>query len=181
MQLEKTRFQDLFILNTELHEDSRGGFHSLYDFDYFKSEGISFVPKQSAISSNTYKATLRGMHYQVSPSQQTKLIRCLSGAMYDVVIDLRERSHTFCDWYGIELFENDCKALLVPPGFAHGFITLSNETNVLYELTCREDISNSRGIRWNDQNFSIVWPLEPLIISDRDSAWPNFINDLQIS
>jgi dTDP-4-dehydrorhamnose 3,5-epimerase len=114
------------------------------------------------------------MHYQSGPQEEAKLIRCLSGAIFDVIIDLREGSPTYCQWTGVELKATGTRMLYVPEGFAHGFETLEDHTEVFYQISRAYSPEHARGVRWNDPAFGIEWPETPLIMSDRDRSYPDF-------
>jgi len=129
---------------------------------------------QANISYNKVAGTLRGMHYQKSPFQETKFIRCIRGSIYDVVIDLRKDSPTYCQSFGVELNDKNRTALLVPKDFAHGFVTLQDDTEVMYMVSQSYVPNAEEGIRWNDPLFSLDWPIEPVVVSSKDSSWPDF-------
>ncbi|WP_300302116.1 dTDP-4-dehydrorhamnose 3,5-epimerase [Ferrovibrio sp.] len=174
MQIAPTPLAGLFTVETEPQGDERGFFHRLFDADSFADAGIDFLPRQSGISRNLRRGTLRGLHYQKAPAEQAKLVRCLAGAIFDVAVDIRSGSATHGQWYGLELTPENSRALFIPGGFAHGFITLVDDTDVLYELGAGERRELSAGLRWNDPAFSIRWPLEPAVINRRDAEWPDF-------
>ena len=125
-------------------------------------------------SMSVAKGTLRGMHYQTEPKAETKVIRCLRGAIHDVIIDLRRDSPTFRQWYGCELTEENRSMLYVPRGFAHGFVTLEPRTEVIYLVSEYYSPECERGVRWNDPAFKIDWPVAPTVISDKDQQFPPF-------
>lgn len=174
MRIAATGFDGLFTILTDRSLDERGYFHRLYDADAFTAAGIDFIPRQSGISHNLRRGTLRGMHYQKPPVQQAKLVRCLSGAIFDVAIDLRPGSTSHARWFGLELTADNNLALFVPPGFAHGFITLTDNADVFYELSAGEHSECSAGVRWDDTIFGIQWPQAPVVINDRDAGWPDY-------
>jgi dTDP-4-dehydrorhamnose 3,5-epimerase len=130
--------------------------------------------RQANTSLSHKKGTLRGMHFQNDPFQETKLIRCTNGKIYDVIIDLRPQSKTYRQWFGIELSRENYKMLYVPEDFAHGFITLEDESEVTYLVTQFYSPGSEGGIRWNDPLFNIEWPLEALVISEKDANHPNY-------
>ena len=127
---------------------------------------------QSSVSFNEIAGTLRGMHYQAEPHVETKLVRCTAGAIYDVVIDMRPASKTYLQWCGEELSAENRRSLYIPPGCAHGFITLEDRSEVLYEISEFYHPECARGVRWNDPAFGVVWPRQPARISARDAAYP---------
>lgn len=174
MQIVATGFDELFTVETAPNRDERGYFHRLYDAEAFLAAGIAFTPRQSGISHNLKRGTLRGLHYQKQPASQAKLVRCLSGAIFDVVVDIRRDSATLGKWFGLELSVQNNRALFIPDGFAHGFLTLADNTDVLYELSNGERADCAEGLRWNDSAFGIDWPFAPVVINARDSAWPDY-------
>jgi dTDP-4-dehydrorhamnose 3,5-epimerase len=174
MQLLKTKIPDLLIVDSDPRRDERGYFHSLFDAAIFEASDISFVPRQSGLSHNICAGTLRGLHYQTGSSTQAKLVRCVTGRLFDVVIDLRAASPTCQQWFGVELGAANHLALFVPAGFAHGFLTLEHNTNLLYELSHPENKDEATGVRWNDPRFKIAWPRTPHIINERDANYPDF-------
>lgn len=174
MQLVATEIPDLFVVESEPCRDERGYFHSLFDAATFEASRVSFTPRQSGLSHNTKARTLRGMHFQSGRSAQSKLVRCVRGSAFDVVIDLRSGSPAYCKWFSIELSASNHRALFVPAEFAHGFLTLEDDTDILYELSNPEDSSEATGVRWNDPKFSIAWPAAPLVLNERDANYPDF-------
>ncbi|WP_341910071.1 dTDP-4-dehydrorhamnose 3,5-epimerase family protein [Ferrovibrio terrae] len=174
MQIAATGFDGLFTVETAPSRDERGYFHRLYDVDAFAAAGILFTPRQSGISHNAKRGTLRGLHFQAAPASQAKLVRCLSGSIFDVVVDIRAGSATRGKWFGLELTAETPRALFVPDGFAHGFITLSDDADVLYELSDGERPGCAAGLRWNDPAIGIDWPFAPLVINPRDDGWPDW-------
>lgn len=174
MQIVPTPLAGLFTVETEPQGDERGFFHRLFDAESFAAAGINFQSRQSGISRNLRRGTLRGLHYQKAPAEQAKLVRCLSGAIFDVAVDIRHGSATRGQWFGLELTADNNRALFIPAGFAHGFITLADSTDVLYELGAGEQRELSAGLRWNDPALAIRWPFEPAVINQRDAGWPDF-------
>ena len=174
MILRKTEMDGLFLAELERRGDNRGFFARQYCSKEFESLGLKFSLAQANCSFSSLKGTLRGMHFQLGEATETKLVRCIKGALWDCVVDLREYSPSFGRWFGTELNSENRKMLVVPKGFAHGFITLTNDTEILYlvdEFYCPE---KERGVRWNDSAFNIKWPIEPVVISEKDSAHPDF-------
>ena len=174
MIFNKTNFRGVFIIEIEREEDERGFFARIWDKKEFERHNINSKIIQCSISFNKKKGTLRGMHYQVSPYEETKLVRCTRGKIFDVIIDLRRESSTFKQWFGIELSDENHKMIYVPKGFAHGFQTLKNNTEVFYQISEKYMSRYSRGIRWNDKAFKIKWPLKPTIISKKDYIYHSF-------
>ena len=130
---------------------------------------------QANISLSKYRGTLRGMHYQKAPYEETKLVRCTRGALYDVIVDLRVDSPTFKQWFGVQLTADNYKMLFVPKNFAHGFITLSDDTEASYLVSQLYSPGSELGIRWNDPQFGIRWPIDVEVISEKDASWPDFL------
>ena len=171
----ETELQGAFIIEPEKIADERGFFARTWCQKEFARRGLTSQFIQGNISSNTEKGTLRGMHYQVHPHEEVKLVRCTQGAIYDVIIDLRPGSPTFKKWMAVELTaENHC-ALYIPEEFAHGFQTLVDNTELFYQMSGSYHPDCGRGIRWNDPAFRIEWPSDERIISAWDQEFPDFI------
>ena len=174
MLFKKTILKDAILIEIEKKEDERGFMSRVYDSEIFKSHGLNPNIVQCNISFSEKSGTLRGMHYQIEPFKETKLIRCTRGSIYDVIVDLRKNSPTYKKWIGVNLNKDDYKMLYVPDGFAHGFITLEDKTEVFYQLSEYFTPEYERGLRWDDDEFNILWPLEPIIMSEKDLAWKPF-------
>ena len=172
MILTETELAGAFIIDLERLCDERGFFARTWCEEEFAAQGIELSPLQSNMSSNPTKGTLRGLHYQVAPHQEAKLVRCTRGAIYDVIVDMREGSATFGEWIGVELTADNCRQLYVPAGFAHGFLTLADNTDVTYQVSARYAPGAERGLRWDDPAFAIRWPAEPQLISTKDRTHP---------
>ena len=155
-------------------EDERGWFARSWCARELAAQGLTPVMAQSSLSYNQRRGTLRGLHYQVPPHQEAKLVTCVHGAIWDVLVDLRAESPTFRQWHGEELNGESSHALYVPEGFAHGFLTLSDDALVLYQISEFHTPGADRGIRWDDPAFGIKWPAAPTVIADRDRAFGNF-------
>jgi dTDP-4-dehydrorhamnose 3,5-epimerase len=162
-----------FVIEPERHEDERGFFARSWCREEFLEHGLNPTLEQCNISFNRKKGTLRGMHYQASPHEEAKLVRCTTGSIYDVLIDLRSLSPTFKRHWGTVLGAEDRRMLYIPEGCAHGFLTLEDATEVFYQMTARYHADSARGIRWNDPVFGIEWPGEINVMSDRDRAFPD--------
>jgi dTDP-4-dehydrorhamnose 3,5-epimerase len=175
MIFKQTRFEGVFEVEVERKEDARGFFARTWSETEFRKQNIQFFPGQSSISYNRLRGTLRGMHYQAAPFQEAKLVRCIRGTVFDVVIDLRTESPTYKEWLGIELSAENYNMLYIPEGLAHGFQTLADDTEVLYLMTDAYNPQAERGVRWNDSAFAIKWPSEVQNISVKDSSWPDFV------
>jgi dTDP-4-dehydrorhamnose 3,5-epimerase len=174
MIFTETKLKGAFIIEIKKLEDERGFFGRSWCAREFSEYGLKTELKQANTSLSLKKGTLRGMHYQNDPYQETKLLRCTRGSIYDVIIDLRKDSPTYKQWIGVELTQDNYKMLYVPEDFAHGFITLQDNTEVNYLVTQFYVHGAEAGIRWNDPGFNIQWPLEPLVISEKDKSHPNF-------
>jgi dTDP-4-dehydrorhamnose 3,5-epimerase len=172
---EETRLKGAFVITIEKIEDKRGFFARSWCKKEFEFHGLVSTIVQSNLSFNKKAGTLRGMHYQVAPFEETKLFRCTKGVIYEVIIDLRVGSPTYKQWIGVELTEHNYKMLYVPEGFAHGFQTLKDNTEVIYHVSQFYSQEHERGIRWDDPFFNIEWPeAEERIISEKDRSWPNY-------
>jgi len=170
----QTKLSGAFIVESEKLEDERGFFARTWCQREFEAHGLNPRLAQSSISFSKAKGTLRGMHYQVSPCEEAKLVQCTSGAIYDVIIDLRPKSHTFKRYLAETLSVQNHRMLYVPEGFAHGFLTLEDNCEVFYQISEFYAPERARGVRWNDPAFEIVWPLDPSAMSDRDRNCPDF-------
>ena len=174
MIFKETKLKGAYIIEIEPIEDERGFFARSFCEEEFKKHGLNPHIAQCNISYNEKKGTLRGMHYQVAPHEEVKLVRCTMGAIYDVIIDLRPDSSTFKQWIGVELTKENHQMLYVPEGFAHGFQTLEDCTEVLYQISEFHHPEWARGVRWNDPTFGIFWPVNVEIISVGDQQYPDF-------
>jgi dTDP-4-dehydrorhamnose 3,5-epimerase len=174
MIFTETKLKGAFIIEPEKLEDDRGFFARSWCQREFEAHGLNPHLVQCSISFSEQKGTLRGMHYQVSPKEEAKLVRCTSGSIYDAIIDLRPESPTFKQYVGLVLTAHNHKMLYVPEGFAHGFLTLEENTEVFYQISEFYSPEHARGVRWNDPAFEIEWPLAPSTMSDRDRSCPDF-------
>jgi dTDP-4-dehydrorhamnose 3,5-epimerase len=174
MRFSQTRIPGVLVVDVEPHADDRGSFARLQCPDEFTSVGQPFSPAQTSVSRNLRAGTLRGMHYQGAPFTETKLVRSVRGRIFDVALDLRPASPTFCQWVGEELSADNARALFIPEGVAHGFLTLEPDTDVLYQISPKFTPGHEAGVRWNDPAFAIAWPAQPTLISERDATYPDF-------
>jgi dTDP-4-dehydrorhamnose 3,5-epimerase len=172
MIFKETKLKDAYIIDLDDKKDERGFFARTFCEKEFKEAGQPFRAVQANLSYNKSRFTLRGMHYQVSPHEEAKIVRCIRGAVYDVIIDLRKKSPTADQWMGVELSAENRKSLYVPKGFAHGFLTLREHTEVHYLMSEFYMPGVGRGIRWDDPFYNIEWPNEAGIISEKDQNWP---------
>jgi dTDP-4-dehydrorhamnose 3,5-epimerase len=170
----ETPLNGAWIVELDLLEDSRGFFARSFCAREFESRGLKPLVAQCNISMNHKKGTLRGMHYQLPPAAETKYIRCTTGAIYDVIVDLRPDSSSFLRHFGVELSAKNRKSLYVPEMFAHGYIALTDDTEIAYQVSEFYSPGFERGIRHDDPALGIEWPLEVAVISDKDASWPAF-------
>lgn len=167
-----TPLQDSFVIDLELREDDRGFFARTFCAREFEEHGLPSFTAQCNLSFNHAAGTLRGMHYQLPPAAEAKLVRCVKGAIYDVIIDMREDSPTYLRHFGVRLDDQNRRALYVPPLFAHGYQALSDGAEVSYQVSEFYTPGQERGLRFDDPTFAIEWPLEVTTISEKDSNWP---------
>jgi dTDP-4-dehydrorhamnose 3,5-epimerase len=163
---------DAYIIQPEAIEDNRGFFARTFCCKEFEARGLRPILAQCSLSFNFLRGTLRGMHYQVAPHAEVRLVRCTRGAIYDVLVDLRRGSSTFGKWLAAELSDENRKAVYIPEGVAHGFQTLVDNTEVFYQMSEFYEPASARGVRWDDPAFAIHWPLPPSRISSRDANFP---------
>ena len=163
-----------FVIEPEPIPDARGLFARTWCQRELEDHGLESRLAQCSTSFNKRKGTLRGMHYQVAPFAETKIVRCTRGSMYDVIIDLRPESPTFMRHFGAVLTADNRKAMYIPTGFAHGFQTLEDDTEALYQISEFYSAEHSRGVRWDDPAFGIAWPPDERMLSERDRSYPDF-------
>lgn len=163
-----------YLIEPEPLDDERGFFARTWCRREFEARGLETVVAQSSISYNRRRGTLRGMHFQVAPHEETKIVRCTRGAIHDVIIDLRIDSPTFMKHVAVELSAENRAMLYVPKGFAHGFQTLTDDTEIFYQISEFHSPEHARGVRWNDPIFGIRWPIDDPIILGRDDSYPDF-------
>ena len=163
-----------FQLEPERLSDERGFFARTFCRNEFEENGLEPDLVQCSVSFNHARGTLRGLHYQAAPHEEAKLVRCTMGAIHDVLLDLRPHSQTFKQHVGVELSAENRLALYIPAGLAHGFLTLTDDAEIFYQMSELFHPDSARGVRWNDPAFGIEWPAEPLVISDRDRTYPGF-------
>lgn len=174
MIFTETKLKGAYIIDVKRLEDERGFFGRSFCQREFEAFGLNTNAVQANVSFNKKRATLRGMHTQLPPYRESKLVRCTRGAIWDAIVDLRPESETFKQWIGVELTADSYRMLFVPEGFGHGFITLEDNTDVTYQVTGFYTPGAERGFRWDDPAFGIQWPIQPEIISDKDQAAPLF-------
>ena len=174
MLFRETKLPGAFVIELQKHEDERGFFARSWCQKEFEEHGLNPRTVQCNVSFNKVKGTLRGMHYQVAPFAEAKLVRCTQGAIYDVIIDLRRESVTYRQHVSEVLSSNNYKALFIPEGFAHGFQTLEDNSEVFYQMSEFYSPEHQCGLRYNDPVFKINWPIDATVISDRDRNYADF-------
>jgi dTDP-4-dehydrorhamnose 3,5-epimerase len=174
LKFQETPLRDAWVVDIAPIEDERGFFARSFCGREFSEHGLNPRVVQCNVSFNRRRGTLRGMHYQAAPHEEAKLVRCTQGAVWDVMVDLRPASPTFKRWHGVELSAANRRAFYVPEGVAHGFQTLSEDAEVLYQMTAAFVPEAARGVRWNDPAFAIRWPIADPFMSERDRAFPLF-------
>jgi dTDP-4-dehydrorhamnose 3,5-epimerase len=174
MILRPTILAGAFVVEPEPIKDTRGFFARTFCQREFESAGLDGRVAQCSVSYNPERGTLRGLHYQAPPHEESKLVRCTQGAIYDVIVDLRVQSPTFRQWFGVELTSENRLGLFIPKGVAHGFQTLTSGAEVLYQISPEYQPGAARGVRWNDLAFGISWPEAQRTISERDRSYPDF-------
>lgn len=175
MRFEATELAGVRVVKPTAHVDERGSFARTFEDAAFAAAGLPVTWRQCSTSVNAKRGTLRGMHFQAAPRPDPKLVRCSRGRVFDVAIDLRPQSGTFRHWVGVQLSHTDGNALFIPAGCAHGFLTLEADCELLYMIAECYAPDLSRGVRWNDPAFGITWPFAPVIMSERDATWPDFV------
>jgi len=174
MIFEELELEGSFIITPEKIEDERGFFARTWDKKIFEGKNLNSNFTQSSISYNEKKGTVRGLHYQIEPFSETKLVRCTKGSVYEVILDIRKDSKTYKKWIGIKLNSNEYKFLYIPKGFALGFQSLEDNTELFYQITQMYSPEHAKGIRWNDKSFNILWPEKITVISTKDISYKPF-------
>jgi dTDP-4-dehydrorhamnose 3,5-epimerase len=174
MLFTETPLEGAFLIELELMEDQRGFFARTFCAREFSEHGLEPVTAQANLSFNYSKGTLRGMHYQLAPAEEAKLVRCTSGAIYDVIVDLRPESGSYLSHFGVELSADNRRALYVPEMFAHGYQTLADDTEVTYQVSEFYAPGHEQGLLHDDPALGIEWPLPVSVISEKDRSWPPF-------
>jgi dTDP-4-dehydrorhamnose 3,5-epimerase len=175
MTFRGTEIEGVWVVEPERHEDERGFFARTWDAQEFAERGLNARLVQCSVSYNRARGTLRGMHYQVPPHEEAKLVRCTAGAIYDVAVDLRPGSSTLCAWFGVELSAENRFALYVPEGCGHGFLTLTDDAEVAYLISEAHAPDAARGVRYDDPAFGIRWPAPVVTVNERDRTYPDFV------
>lgn len=177
MRFVPTDIDGVVVVELEPHRDERGFFARTHCPDAFAAAGHRFTPVQTSLSRNIAARTLRGMHYQAAPHGEAKLIRVTRGRIFDVALDLRPGSATRLRWTATQLSADNGRALLIPEGVAHGFLTLEPDSDVLYQIDRMFEPGHGCGVRWNDPAFAIEWPAAPDVISGTDIGYPDFVEE----
>lgn len=171
MLFRETALPEIVLVEPEFAEDERGGFARIFSREEFLARGLDTFVEQCSISTNRQRRTLRGLHFQEGPDAEAKLVRCTAGRLFDVAVDVREDSPTYLRWVGVELSAANRLSVVIPRGFAHGFLTLEDDTEVLYQISVPYRPATARGIRWDDPQLGISWPDEPEVVSQRDASF----------
>lgn len=175
MRFEETPLAEVLVIYPERFVDERGFFSRIWCHDDLQARGLDARLAQCSLSRNTRRGTVRGLHYQRAPHEETKIVRCVRGAIYDVAVDLRPDSDTHCRWFAVELDAADGAALYIPPGVAHGFQTLTDDVDVLYMISVPYAPDHAAGVAWDDPAFGIEWPeVAQRTLSYRDRSWPAY-------
>src|SRR2546421_6546734 len=168
----ETKLKGAFTIEPERIEDGRGFFARTWTVEEFESHGLNPHIAQCSISFNPKRGTLRGMHYQLKPHEEVKLVRCTRGALFDVAVDLKKDSPTYLQWTAVELTDHNRMMFYIPEGFAHGYQTLEDNTEVFYQISEKYCPDYARGVRWDDPSVGIDWPLPVAVVSNRDRQFP---------
>lgn len=175
MKFTELSIPGVFRIDVEPFIDFRGEFSRTFCSEEFSQHGLSATMCQSSISGNRRQGTLRGMHFRPESDGEAKLVRCTRGSAFDVIIDLRRSSPTYCNWTSLELSAAELNAVYIPPGCAHGFISLVDDTELLYMMSVPFIAGSEQGVRWDDPAFNITWPIMPILLSDRDKNFAPFV------
>jgi dTDP-4-dehydrorhamnose 3,5-epimerase len=180
MFFSQTRIQGAFIVQIDPRADERGFFARGFCRKEFEAHGLKADIAQANIGMNRLRGTLRGLHYQIPPHAEAKLVRCTAGALFDVIVDLRPGSSSYKQWVGVELNAENRTMLYVPEGCAHGYLTLADDTEVFYLVSQYYYSGAERGVKWDDPAFAVDWPMaKPVVLSDKDASWPDWIDERQ--
>ena len=178
MRFIETPLRGAFEIVPDPKADERGSFTRLWCAREFAGRGLTVAFVQCNASVSAHKGTLRGLHYQVPPHLEAKLIRCIRGSVFDVIADVRPGSPTFLKWYGAELSSKNGRMMYVAEGLAHGYLTLEDDCEVMYPVSQFYEPTAERGVRWDDPRFGITWPIRPVHLSAKDRAWADFVPEL---
>lgn len=179
MIFRETSIEGVWIIELEPIEDERGWFARAHCADTFASRGLTSSFAQCSASYNRHRGTLRGLHFQAPPAEEAKLVRCVRGALFDVTVDMRPEAPTYGQWVSVELTADNRRAVLIPEGCSHGFQTLSDDTELFYQISVPYQPELSRGVLWNDPELDIPWPIDQPILSERDRTLPTLSEYLE--
>lgn len=174
MKFLATKIEGAHLIELEPHEDERGSFARSWSHEEFRSRGLNTNLSECSLSFNRLRGTLRGMHYQIAPHEEAKLVMCVRGLIYDVIVDLRKGSDTHLEWFATELSLENGRLVYVPEGVAHGFLTLEDDSCVHYQIAGSYACEAARGARWDDPMLDIDWPEPPTVISERDRGFEDY-------
>jgi len=174
MNIESTNLPGVYLIDSEIRGDQRGYLVRTYCKEHFEKAGLNTQWVQCSITASPALGTLRGMHFQKTPFSEIKLIRCITGTIWDCLVDVRPDSPTFGKWEAFELSEENGRSLYIPEGIAHGFLTLTKEVRMHYSMSAAYSTPHASGVRWNDPELAIKWPSQPTVIADKDNNWPLF-------
>jgi dTDP-4-dehydrorhamnose 3,5-epimerase len=174
MRAVPTEVAGVMIVESQIFPDDRGSFTTVFDAREFAALGLDMNVVETHLARNSRAGTLRGLHFQQTPSGQAKLVRCVRGQLFDVALDLRPESATYLMWTATVLAEGDGRGLYIPVGCAHGYLTLRDHTDVQYHVNAPYDPGRARGVRWDDPAFGIEWPSRPQVLADRDANYPDY-------
>ncbi len=174
MIFTETKLKGAYVIDLERVSDERGFFARRWCAKEFSSHGLSPIIVQANVGHNAKRGTIRGMHFQIAPHAEVKVVHCSRGVLYDVIVDLRDGSPTRGQWIGAELTADNGRMLYVPEGFAHGYQTLEDETDLVYQTSQFYAKESAKGVRYNDPAFAIAWPLPVSVVSSGDANWPDY-------
>lgn len=172
MQFHRTPLEGLMVIELDPRSDDRGSFARIFCVDELAAAGLDPAIVQANMATTTLTGTVRGLHFQREPFGEAKLIRAVSGSVFDVAVDVRPESDTYGQWYGTELSAENGRAMFVPPGFAHGYQALADNSTVIYFVSERYNAESEDGRRWDDPSFGITWPIDATVVSEKDRSWP---------
>jgi dTDP-4-dehydrorhamnose 3,5-epimerase len=181
MMFASTRLEDALLIDIELKEDERGFFARTWCRQELAGRGLDAEIAQESVSYNRHRGTVRGLHFQRSPHEETKIVRCTRGAIFDVIVDLRPHSPNYLQWQGFDLTAENRRAVYIPKGFAHGFQTLAEHSEITYQISTFYAPESAGGYRYDDAAFRITWPIAVTVISERDLGWPRCKVDVPAS
>ena len=180
MVFQETTLPGAYVIEPKRINDHRGFFARIWCKNELQQQGLKAELVQSNVGFSYHKGTLRGLHFQKSPHAEVKIVRCTKGAVYDVIVDLRPESSSYKSWFGVELSEENCRMIYVPEGFAQGYVTLADNTEIYYHTSEFYNPGSAFGVRYNDPEFGIMWPIDIAVISQQDKEWPDYSSRSQL-